>query len=209
MLSFLLLVGKRKLLFSNFMKDKHNKKKILFLGYDKDETCLHDFLKNNNCEVEHTNLKDIDTKNYDLVISFGYRYIIPQSKILPKPPIINLHISYLPFNKGSHPNFWSHYEGTPSGITIHLIDEGIDTGPYLFQKMIEFDTSKTTFRESYNILISEIENLFMKNFNEIINLKFKTFCSNERGTYHSFSELPKKIDWDKIIDDQIKILKQE
>ena len=209
MLSFLLLGEKKKLQYSNFMKDEDNKKKILFLGYDEHETCLHDFLKNNNCEVEHTNLKEIDTKTYDLVISFGYRYIIPKSQILSHPPIINLHISYLPFNKGSHPNFWSHYEGTPSGITIHLIDEGIDTGPYLFQKMIEFDTSKTTFRESYNILINEIENLFMKNFDEIINLKFKTFFSNERGTYHSFSDLPKKINWDKIIDDQIKILKQE
>jgi len=191
------------------MKNKDNKKKILFLGYDEHETCLHHFLKNNNCEVEHSNLKEIDTKNYDLVISFGYRYIIPKSKILPSPPIINLHISYLPYNKGSHPNFWSHYEGTPSGVTIHLIDEGIDTGPYLFQKKIEFDTSKTTFRESYNILINEIENLFMKNFNEIINLNFKTFCSNHRGTYHSLSDLPKNINWDKIIDDQVKILKQE
>ena len=186
-----------------------NKKKILFLGYDKNETCLHAFLKNNNCEVHHTNLKEIDTKNFDLVISFGYRYIIPKSQIISGAPIINLHISYLPYNKGAHPNFWSHFENTPCGITIHIIDEGIDTGPYLYQKMIEFDTSKITFRESYNILINEIEDLFIQNFKEIINLEFKPFISKVNGTYHSFSDLPDNVDWDNIIDDQIKLLKQE
>jgi methionyl-tRNA formyltransferase len=188
---------------------KKNKKKILFLGYGKHETCLHDFLNSNNCQVQHTGLKEIEIENYDLVISFGYRHIIPRSKILSGPPIINLHIGYLPYNKGSHPNFWSHIENTPSGVTIHLIDEGVDTGPYLYQKMLKFDTSRVTFRESYNILINEIENLFIKNFNEIIDLNFKTFRSSEIGTYHSFSDLPKKIDWDNIIDNQIKILKKE
>ena len=35
-----------------------------------------------------------------------------------KGKIINLHISFLPFNRGYYPNLWSHQEGTPSGVTI-------------------------------------------------------------------------------------------
>ena len=71
----------------------------------------------------------------DLIVSFGYRHIL-RSDFINKCgcPIANLHISYLPFNRGAHPNFWSFYDDTPSGVSIYLIDEGIDTGPILFQK---------------------------------------------------------------------------
>ena len=48
--------------------------------------------------------------------------------------LINLHISYLPYNRGSYPNYWSFKENTPNGVSIHHIDDGIDTGPVLVQK---------------------------------------------------------------------------
>lgn len=76
---------------------------------------------------------------YDWIISYGYRHIIPEEIIKKtKNPIINLHISYLPFNRGSHPNYWSFKEKTPKGVTIHFIDKGIDTGPILCQKEFFF-----------------------------------------------------------------------
>ena len=53
--------------------------------------------------------------------------------------IINLHISYLPYNKGAHPNFWSFADNTPSGVTIHEVNENLDSGNIIFQKKIEFD----------------------------------------------------------------------
>ena len=40
--------------------------------------------------------------------------------------------------QGAHPNFWSFYDNTPSGVTIHLIDAGIDTGDVLYQKKLIF-----------------------------------------------------------------------
>ena len=52
-------------------------------------------------------------------------------------PIVNLHKAYLPYNKGAHPNFWSFAENTPSGITIHVIDSGIDTGNIIYRKFID------------------------------------------------------------------------
>ena len=48
---------------------------------------------------------------FDWIISYGYKHIIQKEIIQAvKNPIINLHISYLPFNRGVHPNYWSFKE---------------------------------------------------------------------------------------------------
>ena len=88
-----------------FSSSKNNKK-ILFLGCDKSETKLIDELVKSNCQVFNSK-KMINSTNFDLIISFGFRFIIPKNflKKKAKCPIINIHISYLPFNRGSHPNF--------------------------------------------------------------------------------------------------------
>ena len=49
-----------------------------------------------------------------------------------------------------------------SGISVNLIDQGIDTGPLLFKKKINFVNEKT-FVEIYKRLFIEIEGLFVKN----------------------------------------------
>ena len=182
---------------------------ILFLGYSDKETCLHSILKGRGCIVEHSTEKIVNASKFDLIISFGYSHIIPNEILVASCPIVNLHISYLPFNRGAHPNFWSHFDGTPSGVTIHFIDGGIDTGPYLFKKRVFFNTSNLTFKESYQILINEIENLFIHNIDEILSLEFKPKKYEEKGTYHSSADLPKQVDWSSIIDDQIQILSKE
>ena len=51
------------------------RKKILFLGYDKKQTLLIDYLLKNNCDVDQTDKKIFKFKAYDFVISYGYRYI--------------------------------------------------------------------------------------------------------------------------------------
>lgn len=87
-------------------------------------------------------------------------------------PIINLHISYLPGNRGAHPNFWSFYDETPSRVSIHLIDTGIDTGPILFQKYVDFNQDEKAFSQTYKKLVIEIEKLFIENIQkEIARLK--------------------------------------
>ena len=81
---------------------------------------------------------------------------------------INLHISYLPFNRGAHPNFWSFVDNSPKGVTIHEIDEGLDTGPIIHQKKLSFNIKKKesdTFFKTYKILNNEIQKLFFKKIN--------------------------------------------
>ena len=88
---------------------------ILFLGYDNKETKLINFLKKNGHSVVHSKEEIDDFSFFDLVISFGYKFIVKKTYLETlKRPILNLHISYLPFNKGAHPNFWSHFNNTPS-----------------------------------------------------------------------------------------------
>ena len=80
-----------------------------------------------------------NAKESDLIISFGYNKII-KKKVLKftKRSILNLHISYLPFNRGAHPNFWSFYKNTPKGVSIHEINSKIDQGNLIFRKKIIF-----------------------------------------------------------------------
>ena len=101
----------------------------------------------------------------EFIISYGYKYLITKDIIdIFKGKIINLHISFLPFNRGCYPNLWSHLEGSPSGVTIHLINEQIDGGEILLQKQVEIDPKKHSFRSSYLILRKEIEILLKSNW---------------------------------------------
>jgi methionyl-tRNA formyltransferase len=58
----------------------------------------------------------------DFIVSYGYRYML-RRPIIGTVPAINLHISYLPWNRGADSNLWSWIDGTPKGVTIHDIDE--------------------------------------------------------------------------------------
>lgn len=184
--------------------------KIIFLGYGQSETRLIDELEKKDCAVsvhnERISLDDVG--NSHLIVSFGYRHILSSDFINNCGcPIVNLHISYLPFNRGAHPNFWSFYDGTQSGVSIHLIDEGIDTGPILFQKKIQFEDEKT-FIETYNRLFDEIENLFIENIELIISKKWTAKKQVGDGTFHSVKDLPNEFNgWQSSIADEIKRLK--
>ena len=175
------------------------KKKILFLGYSSKETKIIDFLKKNNLNVTSIGNKKINQKSvnkFDLILSFGYRRIIERKIINSlKKPIINLHISYLPYNRGMHPNYWSFINNTPKGVTIHEIDEGIDTGKIILQKRVNFRlTSKTTFRDTYYKLRNEIENLFIRNYKKIIFSNYKS-AKQKKNKNKKNKKLPKNFDW--------------
>jgi len=184
--------------------------KIIFLGYGRSETRIIDELEKKDYAVivhnERISLDDVDDSH--LIVSFGYRHILGSDFINNCGcPIVNLHISYLPFNRGAHPNFWSFYDGTQSGVSIHLLDEGIDTGPILFQKKIQFEDEKT-FIETYDRLFDEIENLFIENIDLIVSKKWTAMKQVGNGTFHSVKDLPNEFNgWQSSIADEIKRLK--
>jgi methionyl-tRNA formyltransferase len=177
--------------------------KVLVLGYGPSETTLIAALASRAVEVWHTDARITDTAPFDLVVSFGYRHILRRPVIDSSPArIVNLHIAYLPFNRGAHPNFWSFFDGTPSGVTIHLIeDEGIDTGRILFQRYVNFAPDETTFAKTYRRLIQEIEALFIAHFEAILSGDYTPKTPRHAGTFHRASELPKDFaGWDQDIE---------
>ena len=165
--------------------------KILFLGY---ENCkLHNFLKQ-HYNVIQTNKKITvkNLKNIDHIISFGYKHIIKEDVIKSfDNKMINLHISYLPYNKGANPNFWSFFNNTPKGVTIHYIDKGIDTGDILLQKEVKFKDEEDTLSKTYNRLIEEIQNLFIENHFRILNNMIKPIPQQGKGTFYYKKDLQK------------------
>jgi methionyl-tRNA formyltransferase len=132
---------------------------------------------------------------FDWIVSYGYRYIISSEKLKKlKNNIINLHISYLPYNRGSNPNYWSFKDRTPKGVTIHFIDEGIDTGPILVQKQCSFDKTHT-LESSYNILKETVEVLFYDSFDDIVSGKIQPKLQKGIGSVHYKKDLTEPIDY--------------
>ena len=172
-------------------------KYCLFLGYKKNQTTLISFIKKKGFRIKNYQrvpyIKEFQSSH--LIVSFGFREIIAENIINKlKKPIFNIHLSYLPFNRGAYPNFWSFIENTPSGVSIHEIDSGIDTGNIIFRKKIDFNIKLnkfSTFDKTYNYLFSEAEGLFKKNFNKIYNKKYKKILTNNKGTFHYKKDLPK------------------
>ena len=179
--------------------------KILCLGYTPESTQIFGSLFDRGWEVWHTDRPIDSLEEFDWAVSFGYRHIIGGAALATsKGPVFNLHISYLPFNRGAHPAFWSFFDDTPLGVSIHLIDEGVDTGPILYQSRIELDPRKLTFREAYNVLISEVEELFIDNLDEIAAGDYRLSPQGSTGTMHSVADLPKDFSgWDAVIAPEI------
>lgn len=190
---------------------KYPKKKILFLGYDETETKLIHALIHKKCLVDHTAQKVEKISEYDFVISFGYRHILKQKQIEKFGcPIFNLHISYLPYNRGAHPNFWSFYENTPAGVTIHLIDEGVDTGPIVSQRHVKFDKKDDTFIKTYKVLIREMEYLFLSLIDPLLSNKWVAKSQKGVGSHHNIKDLPSNFSgWNSNINQEIEKLKKE
>ncbi len=133
----------------------------------------------------------------DFIISFGYRFIINDDILNAyKGRIINMHISYLPYNRGSDPNFWSWLDNTPKGITIHHIDSGVDTGDIIIQKDLTgvFNACQhsITLESTYEILQWEIVALLLDNWEKIKGQKIEAKKqNNEQSTYHNKKQMEK------------------
>lgn len=91
----------------------------------------------------------------DFIVSFGYNYIIGQNILSQyQRKAINVHIGYLPFNRGADPNFWSWFDNTKKGVTIHLMDQSVDTGDIIFQvEVSKFRNPDMTLKTTYDELM--------------------------------------------------------
>lgn len=171
------------------MKDKI---KVLFLSNNENANRLYNWLAD-KCDIclcrEKLDITIVKEYTPDLIISYNYKYMIRADVIeYMQGNVINLHISYLPWNRGSNPNFWSFVENTPKGVTIHLINEKLDEGAILYQKELEFDVTEETFETTYEKLNQEITELFIKNWDEIREKKYVIKKQSDGGSYHNMQD---------------------
>lgn len=161
--------------------------KILFLS---PHIHLMEYLLSYGDEVTQTiePLTDELLEGVDWIVSYGYRHIIDKP-ILDnlKDRAINLHISYLPWNRGADPNLWSFLDNTPKGVTIHFLDEGIDTGDIIAQRYLKYDI-EDTLRTFYTKLSTCIEDLFKKAWPYIREGKAKRY---KQSTCHMMKDKEK------------------
>jgi methionyl-tRNA formyltransferase len=166
---------------------------VLFLGPP--DSLVLDFLKSAKEDVVQTMDRldgvFLDRNSFDLLVSHGYRHIL-RPNVLDRFPkrAVNLHISYLPWNRGADPNLWSFIENTPKGVSIHYLDAGIDAGDLIAQKVVEFGPGETV-RTSYERLQSEIAQLFAAQWNRIREGTVNVAKQVGAGTLHRVADREK------------------
>lgn len=163
---------------------------ILYLGLS--DSPIVDFLRLDHNDLvvtsEPVGIEVIQALKPDLVISYRYRHILSKD-VVRSVRCINLHPSYLPYGRGADSNPWSFLEDTPKGVTIHHMDEGLDTGEIIVQKKVVFKKEKT-LGETYDRLQVELINLFKSWWPKIKQYDYRTFKQSGRGTYHALKERP-------------------
>ena len=144
--------------------------------------------------------------DFDLILSFSYRYIIPTS-VLERVNwnAVNLHISYLPWNRGANPNQWSIIDNTPKGVTLHYTAEKLDAGDIISQKLVHF-SQDDTLSSSYQKLIQAAMELFKETFEEYHHWQDMRKTPVFYGSYHSNADY---IPYRQLLGDNYNITIQE
>ena len=128
-------------------------------------------------------------EKFDLAISYTYRFIISQDIIdIFDGNIVNIHNSYLPWNRGADPNLWSIVDGTPRGVTLHYIDSGLDKGEIISQIIVDDIDDESTLSTTYDYLDKCAKDLFktmFKYYDYWPSLKKKCIGN---GSYHSLKD---------------------
>ena len=126
-----------------------------------------------------------------LFISLEYDQIIKPQKFKSKD-LFNIHFSLLPKYKGMYTSAWPIINGEHySGVTLHLIDEGIDTGDIIDQISIEIPLSFTS-RDLYFKLLDQGSELFKRNIQKLLSGDYSISPQTFLGSYYGKSSIEYK-----------------
>ncbi|GAA0090274.1 methionyl-tRNA formyltransferase [Paraclostridium bifermentans] len=134
-------------------------------------------------------LTKIKSLNLDLIVCVNFDQILKKDIInLPTIGCINTHASLLPKYRGRAPLNWAMINGEEySGVTVHFIDEGIDTGDIILQEKIKIDEDDyisdllNKVKNTYpKIVLNAIQSLENNNINLIKPDLSKGFYVNKR-----------------------------
>lgn len=139
-------------------------------------------------------------RQVDFIVAYNYRAIIKEPYLSEyKNRMVNIHIAMLPWNRGADPNFWSWFDDTPKGASIHLIDQGIDTGGIIAQEEAARWLKDELLRSSWIYLMTIARELFAREWPRIRAGNYSLITPTEKGSYHKLADkdpwmllLPKK-----------------
>lgn len=133
------------------------------------------------------NLEDVYGLENLLFISLEFDRIIKPKLFLSKQ-LFNIHFSLLPSYKGMYTSAIPLLMGEKyTGVTLHCIDQGIDTGDIIAQQKILID-KKETCKSLYEKYIKTGTELVIQNIDNLINNKYEKFAQPiENSTYFSKS----------------------
>ena len=150
-----------------------------------------------NINAEET-VSAIASGGYDVGISISYNQIFSQ-KLLRKIPfrIINYHAGYLPKYRGCNVINWAIINDEKElGLTVHYIEEGIDTGGIICQKTIPI-TDQDDYKTMLEQAVEGCPGLIVEALDKIQDPSFTPIAqSHLPGSYFSGRrEGDEWIDW--------------
>lgn len=140
-------------------------------------------IKTPNDKAFLTQLKDLSP---DVIINQSQHILKSALLEVPKLGVLNRHNALLPKNRGRLTPFWVLYnQEKETGVSIHFVNEGIDSGDIIVQKKYEVvpgDTFKSIVNKNYKIagkaMLEALNLIESGDFRRIYN-------SNEEATYNS------------------------
>ena len=141
---------------------------------------------------EKIDLNKLEILDPSLIITYGYDCLITEDIINAfGNSLINLHHSYLPWNRGMNADIWALIDNTPKGVTIHKIDMGINSGDILVQEEIVFDDSTDTLASVKARLQQAMLDMFNVNWKYLKEKRIIPTKQKKGGSVHKSADLNK------------------
>jgi len=156
-------------------------------GVDGFQKSFLKFSQDNNLRV--INLEDCYELEETLFLSLEYDRLI-QPALFKSARLVNIHFSYLPFYKGMYTSYWPIMNDEKrSGVTLHEIDAGIDTGDIIAQKWFDIG-DEVTCRDLYLNYISHGTSLVEEYVERLLRGDYNTHMQpSERSSYFAKSSI--------------------
>lgn len=118
---------------------------------------VHDGHRRSRAEHEEEILNRLDQYDVELIVLSGYmRLLSPTFLAAWQGRVINIHPSLLPHFPGAHAHRDVLASGTAvSGCTVHLVDEGMDTGAIIAQRIVPVFAEDDEGRLSNRVKVEE------------------------------------------------------
>ncbi|MBI1748527.1 MAG: methionyl-tRNA formyltransferase [Acidobacteria bacterium] len=133
----------------------------------------------------------------DLIVVVSFRQILKKALIaVPHKGVINVHPSLLPKYRGRANIAWAIINGeSKTGVTVHYIDEKIDTGPIVVQKEVDI-----LFEDTVATVLDRVTNMYPNALAEALRKVkegYKGSVQTTEGTSYYGRRYPKDglIDW--------------